>query len=115
MKTNLYPDSSIWVGDKELSGFFVGRIFVPCSGHNGSVTLIPTHSGKGCGYRLVQSCGDNFGEYHQDHYGLEIRSINYPVTSDEVYRVAASCGQRLVVTNLQITENKNHGKTCIVR
>lgn len=100
------------MGTKVITGFMVGTIFVPCTDHQGSVALLPTLSGKGCGYRLVSTCGD-YGEYHEDYFGLELRSFSTPVGDDEVFRVAASRGVRLVVTQLTITEH--HGKISLFR
>jgi hypothetical protein len=104
MKSEIHPDTSIIYPATEgrdntpITGFYVGRMFVPMRPHRGHVGLLPTHSGKGCGYRFVKGGNRKDALYDSCYFTLRIRNIDEPRTENEVFQVAASEGKRLVVT-----------------
>jgi hypothetical protein len=105
MISDIHPDTSIVYPSTEegrdntpITGFYLGKMFIPMKPHRGHVGLVPTRSGKGCGYRLLKQGNNKQELYGSCYFTLRVRSINESRTENEVFQIAASEGHRLVVT-----------------
>lgn len=99
VKTNLKPSAVLTSpSGKEVSGIWLGQMFIAMEPHNGHVELMATKSGKGCGYRIVKGGNYKNGLYPSSWYTLCVKTKQQPRTENEELWVAASDGLRLVVT-----------------
>lgn len=94
MKTQIYPDAQIAGKEHPVSGFYVGKEFVCMSPHKGHVGLLPI---PGMRYRFCKGGNNKNALYAGQHYELVLRGIEEPVAQNEIMRVVASQGQRLVI------------------
>lgn len=93
MITNIQPTSIV----NGIHGFYLSpKLFVPMEPHSGNVGVLPTRSGKGCGYRLVTDRHPH-AKFCEEQYCLELKERNEP-RRNEAFQIAANSGKRLVVT-----------------
>lgn len=107
MITKLSPTAVLSNG---VTGFwFAPNLFIPMIPHSGSIGLIATRSGKGCGYRFC-STREAGALFTDDDLSLETRGRGEP-RNNEVLQICAARGRRLVVCKYANTLQANKDRS----